>query len=566
MRQGRERAPARERSAPRDGRSRAVLYSPRHMRLLARTLTLAVLVTMAWASTASATTPRFATPTGTGTACTAMVPCDVNSAINGSVANPTAEDDEVILGPGPYDSPMPLITSLSDNGRKLNIHGVAGLPRPVIHSEAIYGLHLTRTASTLSHVEIDYSGVDVGLQLAGVARDIVVKTVRAGSRACVVFGTLSDSLCLATGAGADAVQCRLGSAGPVVVLVAPVLRGVTAVATGTGGHGILASANDFVDIELAATNTIARGALYDVRAESVAPTGTAAVTLDHSDYASTSTSTTNATITAAGSAANRTEAPLFVNPTAGDYHVQANSPTIDTGAADPAGDTDLDGRPRTLGPAPDMGAFELPEAPSVSEGPPTSVSATGASFAATVNPQGLTSTVAFVYTPSGGAPVTSASVALGAGRSPVGAHVAVIGLAPHTAYSVRAVATNGAGSTSSLPLSFTTLTPRFAGVTIVTKRARLHKGKASISIACPAGIVGPCKVTLTLTASKRLGTAGKGKLTIAAGAKRTVKVRISRKVRERLRGGGPLTVSLKAAAVDGAGQTKTTRRKLKLRA
>jgi len=53
--------------------------------------------------------------------------------------------------------------------------------------------------------------------------------------------------------------------------------------------------------------------------------------------------------------------PLFVNPAAGDYHLQPLSPCIDAG--DPSyvpqpGETDIDGQARLSGAAVDMGADE----------------------------------------------------------------------------------------------------------------------------------------------------------------------------------------------------------------
>jgi serine protease len=56
--------------------------------------------------------------------------------------------------------------------------------------------------------------------------------------------------------------------------------------------------------------------------------------------------------------------PLFVDPAAGDYHLQADSPCIDVGTsdvADPPGlpATDFDGNDRVIGSAPDMGAYEF---------------------------------------------------------------------------------------------------------------------------------------------------------------------------------------------------------------
>jgi hypothetical protein len=67
------------------------------------------------------------------------------------------------------------------------------------------------------------------------------------------------------------------------------------------------------------------------------------------------------TITDSGG--NQTAAPLFVNAAGGDYREAAGSPTINAGTANQLGPLDYDGNPRTSGPAPDIGAFELVEPP-----------------------------------------------------------------------------------------------------------------------------------------------------------------------------------------------------------
>ncbi len=56
---------------------------------------------------------------------------------------------------------------------------------------------------------------------------------------------------------------------------------------------------------------------------------------------------------------NRTGDPLFADPLRNDYHLLAGSPAIDAGVADAsAAPSDLDGRARVQGAAPDLGAFE----------------------------------------------------------------------------------------------------------------------------------------------------------------------------------------------------------------
>ena len=63
---------------------------------------------------------------------------------------------------------------------------------------------------------------------------------------------------------------------------------------------------------------------------------------------------------------NFTNEPGFVNPAAGDFHLQTNSPCINAGLNSAmAGSIDLDGNPRISGGAVDLGAYELPNPASI---------------------------------------------------------------------------------------------------------------------------------------------------------------------------------------------------------
>jgi hypothetical protein len=83
----------------------------------------------------------------------------------------------------------------------------------------------------------------------------------------------------------------------------------------------------------------------------IAPTG--------SNYYS-GTMTYCCTAPLAGGSGNFTSAPSFVNPGANDFHLQSNSPCINSGDNGfVTSSTDLDGNARVVGGAVDMGAYEF---------------------------------------------------------------------------------------------------------------------------------------------------------------------------------------------------------------
>lgn len=325
---------------------------------------LILVITVPSASAAA----RFASPTGSGTACTQAQPCEIVIAVNDAMSN-----DEITIEPGTYGSPAPLTTTLDDGGNTLTIHGEAGQPRPVIITQAGYGIELQGANSSVSHLDLENTAGQYGIYVGGLYNatiDHVVSHVSAANAvACYPSGTVTDSVCWSSGPS--------GIAATLLVLLSgsATLRNDTLIASGSGGSAVTANAIDGRSMMLNLTNTIARGAGADISASTDSnPKSSAIVTADHSNYADVQISngsggsTTN--VTPAGSATNQTAAPLFVNAAAGDFHEAAGSPTIDAGENSPEdGSTDLDGNPRQLpghltcgAPEPavtDIGAYEF---------------------------------------------------------------------------------------------------------------------------------------------------------------------------------------------------------------
>jgi hypothetical protein len=179
--------------------------------------------------------------------------------------------------------------------------------------------------------------------------------------------SFTDSLVRANGSSARALD----------FYGTPTLRNVTAIATGTGSRGISTQATPAM-FALTAHNLLLRGDEADVWVE---PDGTHMVfspgdpiciafpamcvpmpvyapklTLTHSNFRTVSGPL------APESTANGSGDPRFVDAAAGNFRPGPGSALVDAGVADPAnGPTDLDGLPRTNGPAPDVGAYESNE-------------------------------------------------------------------------------------------------------------------------------------------------------------------------------------------------------------
>jgi hypothetical protein len=143
------------------------------------------------------------------------------------------------------------------------------------------------------------------------------------------------------------------------------LRNVTAVASGLETIGVVSEfATSSGSYTLDAKNVIAAGSLWDLDTGAQA-TASAHIVASHSNFDMVGP---DASITDAGG--NQTAAPLFVDAADGNYREAPGSPTIDAGTGDLLlGALDPDGISRSVGSAPDIGAFEF--APAVSSPPST---------------------------------------------------------------------------------------------------------------------------------------------------------------------------------------------------
>ena len=170
---------------------------------------------------------------------------------------------------------------------------------------------------------------------------------------CVV----RDSLLSAEGAGARALHSTAPRQSPPAVAT-----NVTAIAIGAGSVGISSSGDIGGQPHvLRLGNSIASGASSDL--EAIPGFYPGQIVVSNSNFDSVSQSG-DATVTATGG--NQTAPPLFVDAAGGDYREAPGSPTIDAGLNEQLGLTDLEGNPRLLGAAPDIGAFEfVPPIPAV---------------------------------------------------------------------------------------------------------------------------------------------------------------------------------------------------------
>ena len=112
---------------------------------LFRLALLTILALAAAAPGASAATQRYASPSGSGTACSSAGPCEIAQAITGAQSG-----DEVIVMPGDHS-----LTATPPLHNQVTIRGVPGQPRPrLVFSGNGQGGMFAPTGTVLRHLEI----------------------------------------------------------------------------------------------------------------------------------------------------------------------------------------------------------------------------------------------------------------------------------------------------------------------------------------------------------------------------------------------------------------------------
>jgi hypothetical protein len=291
-------------------------------------IALAVLpATPAWA-----VEERWAAPTGdpAATACTPDTPCSLQAALSGA-----ADGAEIVLLPGDYTVDAPLVVD-----RDVDVHGYEGSERPTIESSVLQAepvLTVSAPGATVTHLEVvaDAAG-QVALALEAGRADRVVAHAESGHGA-TVRGTAALTNSLATTAGASAAAVRIED-GPAAGAIA--VRNVTAYGGATGIRCATATGST------ALVDTLARGDGYDLDGQG-----------------------SNCTRERTNSRPGKTRGVSGANTDdqnpkldAG-FRPLAGSSTIDRGLASGAvGLLDLAGEPRTIGSAPDIGAYEYASA------------------------------------------------------------------------------------------------------------------------------------------------------------------------------------------------------------
>jgi hypothetical protein len=484
---------------------------------------------------------RVASPTGTDNpTCSSAAPCDLATALTGA-----QNGDDVSLSAGDYGSAAaPIHGSIQTTAANLTVHGPSSGPRPRVFLAATpsvangpAGLVFAGSSTTLRDIEVHNVSSGVGAQAILVAGGSTIDHVVASTAgeaeatpvdqvaaAIIADGptVVTDTVAYASNNGGGAFQTP-GAEGLLLEGDggSDVVRNSTVVSA-AGSLGFALEARGTVGTTLATLqNTIVSGASNGlVVAEESGATMTVNADHDRISGESTFSGAYNpaSTVTAA--------APVFVDGAAGDYREAASSTaTIDQGGPEGAGDpaTDLDGDLRTVGVAPDIGADELPGAPSAIATGTTGVAVNHVTVLGSVTAAGGASRTSLEYGTTAAYGQQSLVTAVAPTAHQQSISFPISGLTPGTTYHARIMIVNQAGTVSSNDLTFTTASSPAGGAggsggtpggsgngdhaktptihqtghqTAATISATTYEITLPLSVSCPTGE--SCVATITL--------------------------------------------------------------------
>jgi hypothetical protein len=390
----------------------------------------------------------YASPSGSGTACSQPAPCGIDQVFTTAGAN-----DTVLLAGGTYH-PSGSITDSAFVPRWIS----GGTDHPLIVFSGTDHLSLSASNSWIAGVDITAAGsTAVSLTGGAVAMSGIFRATGVGYQtgtAVVNDGSklLSDVVIATTDGGAAVYSNTPGVLG--IPGAVSQVRNVTALATGSPSSSALYVERAGNTVELDAVNTAVIG---QVKADAHG-SGTAKLVL-------TTSMRGGATLNSGGQIVD--PSPMFgvpdlVDPAlvGGDYH-QAHAGDTGTNALTDAGTdatanglVDLEMSSRQVGTT-DIGAYEYVPPPIVTTEAATQVAATSAMLNGTAALRGISGTTTFEYGPTASyGSTTTAGAMFGTAAAPVTEFVE--SLAPGTTYHYRLRVAGDGGTRYGADRTFTT--------------------------------------------------------------------------------------------------------------
>jgi hypothetical protein len=400
----------------------------------------AIVVAAVVQSPVAATVPTgalWASPGGSGTTCSKAAPCSIVEGFSTVLMNGT-----LVLDPGHYGSEAsPLTVALEATNAQ--VEGEPGKAAPTIVSDVagnVDGL----VAESVSHLKmLDLSEGDGVIAEGGVMDHVTVfANTTADATACLSIDALvTNSLCVNTGLGAYGLGVLSNGSVPATV------EASTAIDTHSKSGGF--AAGNLVSHTTGVISLIndllvggAAGAVSGVFETGLTHANTT-IEMSHCDAKGLVSHTSiHGNLTIHHNRTDITAAPKFVSPAGDNFAERVGSPTINHGVENLLeGTTDAAGRPRVLGGAPDIGAYEFAQPPAGLRMTVLTRTAHSIRVKINVNPEGL-----LTHTAVTGHPTIRRLRHTLSGDKLRSYVITITGLRPTTSYTLALLATNSGGS------------------------------------------------------------------------------------------------------------------------